>query len=102
VEIKAGQRLRSQVDSTEVIVVKAVAGEVDLRCGGAEMIDIKAVAAGDLVLVDDGGGGSKLGKRYTNEGGVLELLVTKAGAGTLAVASTPLVLKEAKPLPSSD
>ena len=31
-----------------------------------------------------------------------ELLVTKAGQGTLTVGETPLSLKEAKPLPASD
>jgi hypothetical protein len=30
------------------------------------------------------------------------VLVTKAGAGSLSVGSTPLALKEAKPLPASD
>jgi hypothetical protein len=30
------------------------------------------------------------------------VLVTKAGAGTLAVGETALSLKEAKPLPASD
>ena len=31
-----------------------------------------------------------------------EVLVTKAGAGSLSVGATPLALKEAKPLPASD
>jgi hypothetical protein len=43
-----------------------------------------------------------LGKRYVDTGGTLELLCTKAGAGTLAVGGEALVLKSAKPLPSSD
>jgi hypothetical protein len=46
--------------------------------------------------------GSTLGKRYISPAGDLELLCTKPGKGSLAVAGTPLVLKEAKPLPSSD
>ena len=45
--------------------------------------------------------GSIMGKRYVDEGGA-EVLVTKAGAGTLAVGDTALRLKEAKPLPASD
>jgi hypothetical protein len=49
-----------------------------------------------------GGGPAELGKRYTDEGGTLEVLVTKAGPGTLANGTTPLVLKAAKPLPASD
>ena len=41
-----------------------------------------------------------MGKRYVDDGGA-ELLVTKAGQGTLTVGETPLSLK-AKPLPASD
>jgi hypothetical protein len=46
--------------------------------------------------------GTTLGKRYVSPAGDLELLCTKPGKGSLAVSGTPLVLKEAKPLPSSD
>ena len=42
-----------------------------------------------------------MGKRYVDEGGA-EVLVTKAGAGSLSVGTTALELKEAKPLPASD
>jgi hypothetical protein len=42
-----------------------------------------------------------MGKRYVDATGA-EVLVTKAGVGTLTLASTPLVLKDAKPLPASD
>lgn len=42
------------------------------------------------------------GKRYTDEAETFELLCTKAGKGSLSLAGEPLVLKAAKPLPSSD
>jgi hypothetical protein len=42
-----------------------------------------------------------MGKRYVDDGDA-EVLVTKAGAGSLSVGATPLTLKEAKPLPASD
>ena len=42
-----------------------------------------------------------MGKRYVDESGA-EVLVTKAGAGTLSIGASPLTLKEAKPLPASD
>ncbi len=43
-----------------------------------------------------------MGKRYVDEGGA-ELLVTKAGAGSLSVGTTLLEQKTAKPpLPASD
>ena len=45
--------------------------------------------------------GNLIGKRYVDDQGA-EVLVTKAGAGTLSVGSTPLTIKEAKPLPASD
>jgi len=46
--------------------------------------------------------GSALGKRYASESGELELLVTKAGSGSLSIGDKPLGLKDAKKLPSSD
>ena len=42
-----------------------------------------------------------MGKRYVDEAGA-ELLVTKAGAGSLSIGTTPLEQKTAKPLPASD
>ena len=42
-----------------------------------------------------------MGKRYVDADGS-EILVTKAGKGTLSIGSTPLQVKEAKPLPASD
>jgi len=46
--------------------------------------------------------GTLLGKRYADGDTGLELLCTKAGEGSLSLGGTPLALKEAKPLPSSD
>jgi hypothetical protein len=45
--------------------------------------------------------GNVMGKRYVDESGA-EVLVTKAGAGTLSIGDVPLSIKEAKPLPASD
>ncbi len=46
--------------------------------------------------------GNLMGKRYVDDTGA-EVLVTKAGAGTLSIGTTPpLSIKEAKPLPASD
>jgi hypothetical protein len=42
-----------------------------------------------------------MGKRYVDDAGA-EVLVTKAGTGTLSIGTVPLVIKEAKPLPASD
>jgi hypothetical protein len=42
-----------------------------------------------------------MGKRYLDDGGA-EILVTKAGTGTLAIGTISLHLKVATPLPASD
>lgn len=102
-ELQAGARLRSATCSTEVIVVRASGSDVDLRCGGEPMVGFDALpAAGVTAPAGGSGAGSLLGKRYADADGAIEILCTKAGAGSLSVGPTPLVLKEAKPLPSSD
>ena len=99
--IKSGTRLQSQVCDTQVIVVRAAESLDDLRCGGRPMLPLDAErptdAAPDAAFAD----GAVLGKRYVDENGA-EVLVTKAGAGTLSIGPAPLALKEAKPLPASD
>ena len=102
--LKTGARLRSQVDATEVIVVRPPQGDLELTCGGHPMIDVKAEPADGLVADPALMTGTAMGKRFTHPGDdALEVLVTKAGKGTLADAvGTALVVKEAKPLPASD
>ena len=101
--IRTGQRLRSQVDSTELMVVRGTQEEIDLRCGGAPLIDAGETPATDpeLAAVPDAPP-PQLGKRYTDPDGTLELLVVKAGTGVLAVDGAALVIRSAKPLPASD
>jgi hypothetical protein len=96
---KNGTRLQSQVDDTQVIVVRSAASLDDLRCGGAPMVPVDAERSGELDPAF--AGGTVMGKRYVDEGGA-EVLVTKAGAGTLTVGEATMSLKEAKPLPASD
>ncbi len=103
VPLRTGARLRSQVDATEIIVVRAPADPVELTCGGHPMIDVKAEPEAGLTLDPARSTGSPVGKRFSLDGDAsLEVLVTKGGDGTLANGSAPLVLKEAKQLPSSD
>jgi len=99
--IKNGTRLKSQVCDTQVIVVRTADSLDDLRCGGAPMVTLDAEPGAGLSLDPAFADGSAMGKRYVDEGGA-EVLVTKAGAGTLSIGETPLSLKEAKPLPASD
>jgi hypothetical protein len=99
--IKNGTRLQSQVCDTQVIVVRSTDSLDDLRAGGAPMVPIGEEASSDLTLDDGLADGNLMGKRYVDESGA-EVLVTKAGKGTLSVGATPLTIKEAKPLPASD
>jgi hypothetical protein len=100
-QLKPGTRIKSAVCATELMVIQAPQGEVDVRCGGAPMIGIgdpKPERSIDPNLK----AGSQIGKRYVDAGGTIELLCTKPGEGTIALGAVPLVLKEAKPLPASD
>jgi len=102
--IKNGTRLQSQVCDTQVIVVRSADSLDDLRAGGAPMVPIGtegSETASELTIDPALSDGTLMGKRYVDESGA-EVLVTKAGKGTLSVGATPLTIKEAKPLPASD
>lgn len=99
--IKNGTRLQSQVCDTQVIVVRSADSLDDLRAGGFPMVPLDGQKSADASLDPAFSDGNVMGKRYVDENGA-EVLVTKAGAGTLSVGTTALNLKEAKPLPASD
>ena len=102
-KLKPGTRLRSQVDGTEVIVVRSPADDLGVACGGQPMIGVAAEPEPGLAPAREPVEGTQLGKRYTLAGdAAIELLVTKPGKYGLSIDGTPLVLKEAKPLPASD
>jgi hypothetical protein len=101
VELKAGTQLKSAVGTTEVIVVKPPTAAVELTSGGVPMVP-KDEGAGGGAIAAGQEGAILLGKRYVDEESDIEVLCTKAGDGALAVDGRVLVLKTAKPLPSSD
>ncbi|HZM32032.1 MAG TPA: hypothetical protein VFB77_16155 [Acidimicrobiales bacterium] len=101
-KLRPGQKLHSAVCDAQVVVVKAPAGEVELGCGGAPLLDDGQEADGAATLDESLGEGPLLGKRYADEEVGLELLCTRAGKGALTVDGRPLLIKGAKPLPSSD
>jgi len=101
-QFKPGTRLRSAVCATEVVVIAAPQQDITLSCGGAPLLAEGEDAAAGLALDASAAQGTQLGKRYTNESGNLELLCVKPGEGSLAAEGVDLVLKGAKPLPSSD
>jgi hypothetical protein len=101
-QLKPGMRLKSQVCETQVVVVRAPAGPVEVRCGGADLIEASGTSIDGVSL--DGGyaEGTLLGKRYANDEIGLELLCSKPGAGSLSLGDSKLEIKGAKALPSSD
>ena len=101
-DLKAGTRIRSAVCATEVMVIAAPGGDVAVSCGGTIMVPSADSPAEGGSVDSSYADGSLLGKRYVNEAGDLELLCVKPGDGSLAIGDEKLVLKEAKPLPSSD
>lgn len=101
-ELKPGLRLESATCDTQVVVVKAPkdVADVDVRCGGAPMRELGS--GGDRVAPTGDGDPTLLGKRYEDPELGLELLCTQGGDGALSVGDAPLLVKGAKPLPSSD
>lgn len=103
VELRSGMRLQSQVCSTEVIVVRSGAKPVELRCGGSPMVGLDAMRSSGGEPEARFSGGSMLGKRYTHpEDNSLEILVTRAGAGSLSDGPVELILRQTRHLPASD
>lgn len=101
ITLKPGSRYRSAACSGEIVVVKAPAEPIDLRCGGSPVVPIDQ-PGGAVAAVEGFAAGTLVGKRYADEGETVELLVTKPGEGSLSVGDTLLNVKGAKPLPSSD
>jgi hypothetical protein len=100
-ELTAGSRWKSAVSETEIVVVRPVEGEHTLGCGGSDMVPAGTDASTgtlDPALAEP----TLLGKRYEDEASGLEVLCSKGGDGTLTFDGQPLVVKSAKPLPSSD
>jgi hypothetical protein len=100
-ELKAGSRYASTVSDVNVVIVKAPAGDVELTCGGAPMVPL-----GEETISGAPAAGADMdipvGKRFCDEAGEIEVLISKGGQGTLTCNGAELGLKDAKPLPSSD
>jgi hypothetical protein len=96
--MKAGSKLKSAVCDTEVMVIRG--SDAVVECGGAPMEAERPAtrAAINPAFAE----GTKIGKRYVDAAGSVELLCVKAGQGSLSIAGVALLPKDAKPLPSSD
>ncbi|MGO8959507.1 MAG: hypothetical protein ACLQFR_19395 [Streptosporangiaceae bacterium] len=101
-KLQPGSRWRSAVCQAEVVVVRAPAGAVCLRIGGADVLASDAApldgARLDAALAD----GTLLGKRYHDEVSGLEVLCTKSGTGTITVDGRRVTVMTPKRLPASD
>jgi hypothetical protein len=102
VDLKPGSRWGSQACETEVVVVRSANQTVSLECGGHPMVPVGDDRSTGVDLDPSFAEGSPVGKRFASPDLGVELLVTKAGDGTLAIDGVALPLKDAKPLPSSD
>jgi hypothetical protein len=96
--MKPGTKLKSAVCDTEVMVIKG--SNVVVECGGAPMADERPAERKEVNAAF--AEGTKMGKRYVDAAGTVELLCVKPGKGSLSIAGAALLLKDAKPLPSSD
>ena len=99
-DLKPGTRLRSAVCTTEVVVVRKPALDVELRCGGQAMVPVGTEASGVMDVTHSDG--TKMGKRYADDESGIEVLCTKPGEGSLSLGDVALLQKDAKALPSSD
>jgi hypothetical protein len=100
--LKPGTRLESAACDTQVVVVRAPKDErdVDLRCGGHPMHETGS--PGPRVAPSSTGEPTVMGKRYADDDVGVEVLCTQGGDGTLTIGDAPLLVRGAKPLPSSD
>ncbi len=96
--MKPGTKLKSAVCDTEVMIIKG--SDASVECGGAPMVEDAPAEKGSVN--PDFAAGTKVGKRYVDADGTVELLCVKAGEGSLAINCAALTTKDAKPLPSSD
>jgi hypothetical protein len=102
-DLKPGTRLKSAVDATEVVVVRAPTTAVEVSCGGHPMIAVDNTEPAATSQPESGWAtGTLIGKRYGNAELGLEVLCTRAGVGSLGVDGERLEAAQAKPLPASD
>lgn len=87
--LRAGTRLKSQADSTELLVVRAPGKSVAVHCGGRPMVEQTPSGATDSVA--DGAESGNFGLRLQTVDQQLEVLVIKGGSGELTVDASPLV-----------
>lgn len=66
-KLTVGARLRSQVCSAQVVIVRGGRGEHELSCGGHSLVPLNAPACPGLALERRAEDGVQVGKRYVDE-----------------------------------
>ncbi len=91
--IRAGFRLKSSVDTVEVMVVRAPAAPSIVRCGDAAM---HVVADSTSSEPTDSDAGVQPGQRLcSEETGEFEVLVLRGGSHSLSIDGRPLRVRDA-------
>jgi hypothetical protein len=80
-ELGPGKKLHSAVCDAQVIVIRAPAIDIELRCGGVPLLEDGQEPDWAAVLDETLGEGPLLGKRYADEELGLEVLCTRPGRG---------------------
>jgi hypothetical protein len=101
-KLTPGSRWKSAVCNTEVVLVKPPKAGRVLECGGVAMMAYGETKPEGLSPSAMHSTGSLAGKRYSDEASNLEVLCSKSGLGSLSLDGLPLIVREAKRLPSSD
>ncbi len=101
-DLKAESRWRSAVCDTEVVVVRAPSEPAQLECGGTSMLPVGSDPEHGSSPDPRWSDGTLIGKRYELGAPAIEILCTKAGAGSLSIGGVPLTVKGSEPLPASD
>jgi len=96
---KPGTKLSSAVCKTQIMALRVPSEELDITCGGAPM---QVGDPAELGAPSGENSGTLVGKRYTDADETMEFLCTRGGDGSVSVNGTPLDIKAAKKLPSSD
>ena len=101
ISLKPGSRVFSNACDAEFIAIKAPDEALELTIGGCPAAAAAAERVRRSVQVGYGGG-SRIGKRFVDADGVVELLCIKPGEGVPALGGQPLSVKDSKTLPASD
>ena len=92
ITLRAGVRLKSTVDTTEVLVVRAPAAASIVRCGGEPMYAIANSSPSELT---DSAAGVRPGQWLRSEGSVeFEVLVLRGGSHSLSIDEHQLRVRD--------